>query len=42
VSDPGRREEPRQIPLIAHAANRMTATATAGAASGQSAAADQG
>jgi HD-GYP domain-containing protein (c-di-GMP phosphodiesterase class II) len=24
VSDPGRREEPRQIPLIAHAANRMT------------------
>jgi hypothetical protein len=33
VSDPGRREEPRQIPLIAHAANRMTqATASAGAA----------
>ncbi|MEA2525169.1 MAG: hypothetical protein QOF73_2396 [Thermomicrobiales bacterium] len=29
VSDPGRREEPRQIPLIAHAATRMThATAT--------------
>jgi HD-GYP domain-containing protein (c-di-GMP phosphodiesterase class II) len=24
VSDPGRREEPRQIPLIAHAANQMT------------------
>jgi putative nucleotidyltransferase with HDIG domain len=39
VSDPGRREEPRQIPLIAHAANRMTATA--GAAAGQ-APADQG
>jgi putative nucleotidyltransferase with HDIG domain len=39
VSDPGRREEPRQIPLIAHAANRMTATA--GAAAGQ-ASADQG
>src|SRR5204863_353220 len=33
VSDPGRREEPRQIPLIAHAANRMT-QATAGGASG--------
>jgi putative nucleotidyltransferase with HDIG domain len=29
VSDPGRREEPRQIPLIAHAANRMTAAAAA-------------
>ena len=39
VSDPGRREEPRQIPLIAHAANRMTATA--GAAAGQTTA-DQG
>ena len=24
VSDPGRREEPRQIPLIAHAANRIS------------------
>ena len=36
VSDPGRREEPRQIPLIAHAANRITqATAgTAGAPAG--------
>jgi HD-GYP domain-containing protein (c-di-GMP phosphodiesterase class II) len=33
VSDPGRRQEPRQIPLIAHAANQMTqATATAAAA----------
>jgi HD-GYP domain-containing protein (c-di-GMP phosphodiesterase class II) len=34
VSDPGRRAEPRQIPLIAHAANRMTqaTTASAGAA----------
>src|SRR5258706_1760698 len=31
VSDPGRREEPRQIPLIAHAANRITqATEVAG------------
>ena len=31
VSDPGRREEPRQIPLIGQAANRMTqATAAAG------------
>jgi HD-GYP domain-containing protein (c-di-GMP phosphodiesterase class II) len=31
VSDPGRREEPRQIPLIAHAADRMTqATEVAG------------
>ena len=30
VADPGRREEPRQIPLIAHAATRMT-PATAGA-----------
>jgi HD-GYP domain-containing protein (c-di-GMP phosphodiesterase class II) len=30
VSDPGRREEPRQIPLITHAASRMT-QATAGA-----------
>jgi putative nucleotidyltransferase with HDIG domain len=38
VSDPGRREEPRQIPLIAHAANRMTATA----AGTQPAAVDQG
>jgi HD-GYP domain-containing protein (c-di-GMP phosphodiesterase class II) len=35
VSDPGRREEPRQIPLIAHAANRMT---QASAASTQAAA----
>jgi putative nucleotidyltransferase with HDIG domain len=36
VSDPGRRDEPRQIPLIAHAANRMTqaSAAGAGAASG--------
>jgi putative nucleotidyltransferase with HDIG domain len=36
VSDPGRREEPRQIPLIAHAANRITqaTAATAGAPSG--------
>jgi HD-GYP domain-containing protein (c-di-GMP phosphodiesterase class II) len=33
VSDPGRREEPRQIPLIAHAANRITqATEVAGVA----------
>jgi HD-GYP domain-containing protein (c-di-GMP phosphodiesterase class II) len=31
VPDPGRREEPRQIPLIGHAATRM-AQATAGAA----------
>ena len=31
VSDPGRREEPRQIPLIGQAANRMTqATAASG------------
>jgi putative nucleotidyltransferase with HDIG domain len=40
VSDPGRREEPRQIPLIAHAANRMTASAAGVAA--QPATADQG
>ncbi|HLO35047.1 MAG TPA: HD-GYP domain-containing protein, partial [Candidatus Deferrimicrobium sp.] len=33
VADPGRRDEPRQIPLIAHAANRMTqATAAVGIA----------
>ena len=31
VSDPGRREEPRQIPLIGHAATRMTAGATVAA-----------
>jgi HD-GYP domain-containing protein (c-di-GMP phosphodiesterase class II) len=31
VADPGRREEPRQIPLIAHAANRMTQASAAGA-----------
>ena len=32
VSDPGRREEPRQIPLIAHAANQITqASARTGA-----------
>ena len=38
VSDPGRREEPRQIPLIAHAANRMTqATAVGVAGSARSA-----
>jgi HD-GYP domain-containing protein (c-di-GMP phosphodiesterase class II) len=40
VSDPGRREEPRQIPLIAHAANRMTqatAIGVAGAAGGATA-----
>ncbi len=36
VSDPGRREEPRQIPLIATAANRM-AQANAGAAAGSGA-----
>ncbi|MBA2382875.1 MAG: HD-GYP domain-containing protein, partial [Chloroflexi bacterium] len=30
VSDAGRREEPRQIPLIAHAANRMTQATTVG------------
>jgi HD-GYP domain-containing protein (c-di-GMP phosphodiesterase class II) len=45
VSDPGRREEPRQIPLIAHAANRMTqarASATAGAAGPTGPAVDQG
>jgi HD-GYP domain-containing protein (c-di-GMP phosphodiesterase class II) len=41
VSDPGRREEPRQIPLIAHAANRMPAAAAAPAA-GTQRAADQG
>jgi putative nucleotidyltransferase with HDIG domain len=40
VSDPGRREEPRQFPLIAHAANRMTASAAGVAA--QPATADQG
>ena len=33
VSDPGRREEPRQIPLIAHAANRMTQATAAGVGS---------
>jgi putative nucleotidyltransferase with HDIG domain len=33
VSDPGRREEPRQIPLIAHAANRMTQATAVGAGS---------
>ena len=32
VSDPGRREEPRQIPLIAHAANRMTQATASGVA----------
>ena len=32
VSDPGQREEPRQIPLIAHAANRMTQISAAGPA----------
>jgi putative nucleotidyltransferase with HDIG domain len=37
VSDPGGREEPRQIPLIAHAASRMTqASAVASAAVGGS------
>jgi hypothetical protein len=30
VSDPGRREEPRQIPLIATAANRMTQASAGG------------
>ena len=34
VSDPGRREEPRQIPLIAHAANRMTQATASGSAGG--------
>src|SRR6476646_9035705 len=33
VADPGQREEPRQIPLIAHAANRMTQATASGAAS---------
>jgi HD-GYP domain-containing protein (c-di-GMP phosphodiesterase class II) len=32
VSDPGRREEPRQIPLIAHAATRMTQATASGVA----------
>jgi putative nucleotidyltransferase with HDIG domain len=42
VSDPGRREEPRQIPLIAHAANRMTAqSASASSASAVSAGSDK-
>ena len=47
VSDPGRREEPRQIPLIAHAANRITqassvAVGASGGPSTASAGADQG
>jgi HD-GYP domain-containing protein (c-di-GMP phosphodiesterase class II) len=29
VADPGRREEPRQIPLIGHAARNLTQTAAA-------------
>jgi HD-GYP domain-containing protein (c-di-GMP phosphodiesterase class II) len=32
VADPGQRAEPRQIPLIAHAANRMTQATAAGVA----------
>jgi HD-GYP domain-containing protein (c-di-GMP phosphodiesterase class II) len=35
VSDPGRRAEPRQIPLIAHAADRMTQASAAGATGNQ-------
>ena len=43
VSDPGRREEPRQIPLIANVANRMTqATATAGSSGAATAGAASG
>jgi HD-GYP domain-containing protein (c-di-GMP phosphodiesterase class II) len=42
VSDPGRRGEPRQIPLIAQAANRMTqASASGGTAGAAAATADQ-
>ncbi len=37
VPDPGQREEPRQIPLIAHAANRMTQASAAGSAGSSSA-----
>jgi putative nucleotidyltransferase with HDIG domain len=42
VSDPGRREEPRQIPLITHAANQMSQASAVGAASGAASAVDQG
>jgi HD-GYP domain-containing protein (c-di-GMP phosphodiesterase class II) len=44
VPDPGQREEPRQIPLIAHAAERMTQASAGSAGStgaGVSATADQ-
>jgi len=37
VSDPGQREQPRQIPLIANAANRMTQMTAAGPVSATSA-----
>jgi putative nucleotidyltransferase with HDIG domain len=42
VSDPGRREEPRQIPLITHAANQMSQASAVGATSGVASGVDQG